>query len=177
MGARNSVVGAELQVRPRSHPPAMIVHDPATAPSAVLPSAAMARGVRAKHSGQGRRAAQAAPRGRGASPPSGSTTPGLGRPGGAGWAGAPATRPAWHGLIVQPTTLLRWHRDLVRHRWDIPAPAWPSASGGRVPPVGTALTSESPTWGYRRIHGELCRLGYKDKIGPAPCGPSCSAPG
>ncbi|HEY5988071.1 MAG TPA: hypothetical protein VIV12_17115 [Streptosporangiaceae bacterium] len=26
-------------------------------------------------------------------------------------------RPAWHGLIVQPTTLLRWHRDLVRHRW------------------------------------------------------------
>jgi putative transposase len=23
----------------------------------------------------------------------------------------------------------------------------------------------TPTWGYRRVHGELCRLGYKDKIG------------
>jgi len=29
-------------------------------------------------------------------------------------------RPAWHGLLVQPTTLLRWHRDLVRCRWTYP---------------------------------------------------------
>ena len=27
------------------------------------------------------------------------------------------------------------------------------------------LSRENPTWGYRRIHGELCRLGYKDRIG------------
>jgi hypothetical protein len=26
-------------------------------------------------------------------------------------------RLAWHGLLVQPATLLRWHRDLVRRRW------------------------------------------------------------
>jgi putative transposase len=27
------------------------------------------------------------------------------------------------------------------------------------------LASKNPTWGYRRVHGELCRLGYKNRIG------------
>jgi len=73
-------------------------------------------------------------------------------------------RPAWHGLIVQPTTLLRWHRDLVRPRWTYPH--W----RGRPPLVAELrslvlrVAAENPTWGYRRIHGELCRLGYRDRI-------------
>jgi putative transposase len=29
-------------------------------------------------------------------------------------------RPLWRGLLVQPTTLLRWHRDLARRRWTYP---------------------------------------------------------
>src|SRR4030095_13863988 len=29
------------------------------------------------------------------------------------------SRPSWNGLFVRPETLLRWHRDLVRHRWCI----------------------------------------------------------
>jgi putative transposase len=42
-------------------------------------------------------------------------------------------RPVWRGLLVQPATLLRWHRDLVRRRWTYPRqrgrPAlWPSCA-------------------------------------------------
>jgi putative transposase len=74
-------------------------------------------------------------------------------------------RSAWRGLFVQPATLLGWHRDLVRRRWIYPQ------QRGR-PPVSTELRAlvlrlarENPTWGYRRIHGELCRLGYRGRIG------------
>jgi putative transposase len=74
-------------------------------------------------------------------------------------------RPTWQGLFVRPATLLGWHRDLVRRRWTYPH------RRGR-PPVATEvralvlrLARENPTWGYRRIHGELCRLGYEGRIG------------
>ena len=43
----------------------------------------------------------------------------------------------------------------------LPPPAWPSHRNGRAPPAGPADAKENPTWGYRRVHGELCRLGYK----------------
>jgi putative transposase len=32
-------------------------------------------------------------------------------------------RPAWRGLFIQPATVLRWHRDLVRRRWSYPVRA------------------------------------------------------
>jgi putative transposase len=63
-------------------------------------------------------------------------------------------------FFVQPeTTLLRWHRDLVRRKWTRP-----HRPGRRSIPVGTVsiilrLARENPTWGYRRIQGELTRLG------------------
>ncbi len=67
-------------------------------------------------------------------------------------------------FFVQPETLLRWHRDLVRRRW-----IHPHRSGRPSVPAGTVeivlrLARENPTWGYRRIHGELATMG----IGLAP---------
>ena len=65
-------------------------------------------------------------------------------------------------FFVQPETLLRWHRDLVRRKWT-----YSHRKPGRPPiPAGTVtlvlrLARENPTWGYRRIHGELTTMGVR----------------
>jgi len=74
-------------------------------------------------------------------------------------------RPAWRGLFVQPATLLRWHRDLVRRRWTYPHQCGRPSVAAELRALVLRLARENPTWGYRRIHGELCRLGYRDRIG------------
>jgi putative transposase len=74
-------------------------------------------------------------------------------------------RPAWWGLLVQPATLLGWHRDLVRRRWSFPHQRGRPALAAEIRSLVLRLASENPTWGYRHIHGELCRLGYQDSTG------------
>ena len=64
--------------------------------------------------------------------------------------------------LVSPRTLLRWHAHLVAHRWT-----YPRRQPGR-PPVAQPIRAlvlrmarENPTWGYRRIQGELIGLGQR----------------
>ena len=74
--------------------------------------------------------------------------------------------PARRGrFVVQPETLLRWHRDLVRRRWTYSKrrSGRPALRAGTVRLV-LRLAKENQTWGYRRIHGELATLG----VGLAP---------
>jgi putative transposase len=67
----------------------------------------------------------------------------------------------WQRRLVQPTTLLRWHRDLVRRRWTYPHRRGRPGVALELRGLVLRLARENPSWGYRRIHGELCRLGYK----------------
>nr|WP_083391406.1 integrase core domain-containing protein [Parafrankia soli] len=64
-------------------------------------------------------------------------------------------------FFVTPATVLRWHRDLLARKWT-----YPRKTPGR-PPVRREirelvlrLAQENPTWGHRRIHGELIELGH-----------------
>jgi len=64
-------------------------------------------------------------------------------------------------FFVQPETLLRWHRDLVRRRWTYPHRSGrPSVPAGAVQIV-LRMARDNPTWGYRRIHGELATMGIR----------------
>jgi putative transposase len=69
------------------------------------------------------------------------------------------SRPSWNRLFVRPQTLLRWHRDLVRRRWCHPHRRGRPSTSSELRTLMLRLSRENPTWGYRRIHGELCRLG------------------
>jgi putative transposase len=66
--------------------------------------------------------------------------------------------------LVRPDTILRWQRDLLRRRHArVSRPNRP----GRPRTIRSVrvlvlrLAKENPSWGYRRVHGELLVLGVK----------------
>jgi transposase InsO family protein len=70
-------------------------------------------------------------------------------------------RDRWSLFIVQPDTILRWHRRLVANHWTYPhRPGRPSTIA-EIRRTILRFARENPTWAYRRIHGELTRLGIR----------------
>jgi len=66
-------------------------------------------------------------------------------------------------LIVQPDTLLRWHREVFRRFWRRRSRAALPAHRPPLAPETVALVREmataNRTWGAERIRGELRKLG------------------
>jgi putative transposase len=66
------------------------------------------------------------------------------------------------GFLVTPATILRWHRQLIARRWTTQPvrPGRPAIAAG-LRSLVLRLATENPTWGYRRLHGELASLGLR----------------
>jgi len=90
-------------------------------------------------------------------------------------------RGRWPVFLVTPSTLLRWHRELVARRWTYP-PTGRCRPGldTEVVDLVVRMARENPRWGYVRIVGECRKLGVRvsatsvrrilrrHRLGPAP---------
>jgi hypothetical protein len=64
-------------------------------------------------------------------------------------------RDRWSMFVVKPDTIVRWHRRLVAKHWTYPHRSGRPSTITETRRLILRFARENPTWGYRRIHGEL----------------------
>jgi hypothetical protein len=79
----------------------------------------------------------------------------------------------WQGRLVQPTTLLGWHRDLVRRRWTYPHRRGRPGVALEIRDLVLRLARDNPSWGTAAF--TVSCAGAGTRLRPAPSGPSCNA--
>jgi putative transposase len=89
-------------------------------------------------------------------------------------------RDRWKVFLVAPSTLLRWHRELIRRRWTYPATGRSRVLDPEVVELVLRLARDNARWGYMRVVGECRKLGVtvsatsvrtilrRHRLGPAP---------
>src|SRR5512132_3034248 len=83
-------------------------------------------------------------------------------------------RSVWRGRLVQPATLLRWHRDLVRRRWACPHRRGRPTVTAELGQLVLRLATENPSWATAASTASCAGPGTR--LGPAPSGPSFAVP-
>jgi hypothetical protein len=67
-----------------------------------------------------------------------------------------------HVFAVTQATLLAWHRRLVTRKWNCTSrrrPGRPSTPAV-IRKLVIHMATDNPTWGHRRVEGELVKLGH-----------------
>jgi putative transposase len=90
-------------------------------------------------------------------------------------------RDRWSAFLVTPSTLLRWHRELIRRRWTYPATGRHRGLEPAVVELVLRLARDNARWGYIRIAGECSKLGIQVSATsgahhPAPAPPRSGTP-
>ena len=64
---------------------------------------------------------------------------------------------------VTPATLVAWHRRLVSRKGDYTARRRPGrpATAAAIKKLVIRMATKNPTWGHRRVQGQLVRLGHR----------------